>query len=253
MLCLSNISKKYGSKIALNNFSLDVNIGDCIGVVGRNGAGKTTLFNIISDLLPPDEGQVLYNGTDIIKNYPTALKKKIGVFLHADLLIEEINAYEYLHFLAQLYEIENANNTIVELLQYLFDKPDELKLPIKTYSFGMKQKVLLIGALMHKPELLILDEPFNGLDVFSCKKMLALLKDILPATMMLIASHNLSYIQDIATKILVLDDGKTLYKGEKSDFVEKGKGEIATSLFELIDAKTEDDRPLNFISGYEKK
>lgn len=253
MLCLSNISKKYGSKIALNNFSLDVNIGDCVGVVGRNGAGKTTLFNIISDLLPPDTGQVLYNGTDITKNFPTVLKKKIGVFLNADLLIEEINAYEYLLFLAQLYELEKAENTIIELIQYLFDKPDDLKQPIKSYSFGMKQKVLLIGALMHKPELLILDEPFNGLDVFSCKKMITLLKDILPASMMLIASHNLSYIQDIATKIVVLDNGETLYKGKKEDFVKQGKGEISTSLFDLLDANTDDDRPLNFISGYEKK
>lgn len=253
MLEIKKLFKKYNNKIALQDFSIDTEPGDCIGIVGKNGAGKTTLFNILSDIQLPESGSIFYNGENIINNFPIELKKKLGVFLNSNLLIDELNAIEYLEFISTFYDLKTPQEDIYELLNYFFNDLSDLTKPIKNYSFGMKQKVLLISSILHKPLILILDEPFNGLDIFSSRKLLDILKKILPFTIIFIASHNLSYINEIATSIVVLDDGVTLFKGSIDSFLERGKGQITDSLFELLKPMENELDNINWANTYEQQ
>ena len=236
--------------MALKDFSFDADIGECIGVVGRNGAGKTTLFKLLSDIQLPEEGSIFFNGVNITNNYSKDLKRQFGVCLDGEFLIEDFNAYEYLEFISKLYALKDISKNIFDLINYFFDNLDGLTKPIKTYSYGMRQKILLISSIIHRPLVLILDEPFNGLDVFSSNKLLNLLKRILPHSIIFIASHNLNYINQIATSIVLLEEGETLFKGTIDVFLSRGKGEISESLYEFVKPDFDKVDDLDWIKKY---
>lgn len=253
MLQIKNLTKKYKGEIVLNQFSLDANIGECIGIVGQNGAGKTTLFNLICDILLPDSGEILYNKENIINNYPNSLKQKLGVFLGGDTLIDEMNCYEYLDFISSLYlkKGKSFNESNLELISYFFEDHTKLLKPISEYSYGMKQKLNLIAAIIHNPQLIVLDEPFNGLDIISVKKLIDLLQKIQPHCLIFLSSHNLNYLNDIVTKMVVLEKGETLFKGEKDVFNNNGIRNISDSLIELIKPNYDDISNGKWMKNYE--
>lgn len=167
MIQLKNLSKSYTkskNKVdAVKNLSLNIEKGELFGFLGPNGAGKTTTIKMIIGLLNPDQGEITINGTDALKNR-LAAKKMIGFVPEEPLLYDKMRGGDFLSFIADVYEVESAKRSYITELAELFEIKDKLGDSISSYSHGMRQKTAIIAALLHDPEVLILDEPIIGLD-----------------------------------------------------------------------------------------
>lgn len=166
MLSIKNVSKTYAkSKVkAVDNISLEVKPGEIFGFIGPNGAGKTTTIKMITGILPMDEGEITIKGFDIEKD-PIKAKLAMGFVPDTHEVYERLKGIEYLNFIADVYDVSSTERK-QQIDKYLemFDMKDVASQPIKSYSHGMKQKIILTGALLHQPSLWILDEPMTGLD-----------------------------------------------------------------------------------------
>ena len=232
---LRNLTKQFGPKTVLRNVSLTAETGTCVGVVGRNGAGKSTLFNLLINTLLPTSGQLLLDGVPLGETFPVAVKRRLGALVNQAYLVEQLTPEEYLQFVARIYELPEAPARIESLLAHLLeDYPAVRHKRLSSFSTGMKQKVAIAGCLLHRPELLILDEPFNGLDVFSATSLLALLNSYRPQALTFISSHNLAHIEQVATHLLVLDESEVKYWGPLADFLHGERAVLGDTLLQLI-------------------
>lgn len=238
MLEVSSINKSFGNKKILKDISITINEGECFALLGKNGEGKSTLINIISDLLPPDNGTVKFDNVLNFENKNYSKKDK-GFFLGSQYLIEDFTGLQYLVFLANIYGISDLDLTkrIQELTAYFFEEKDVLNKKIKSYSTGMKIKLGICGAVLHSPKFLILDEPFSGLDVTSSLKLIDFFKIFQQNRVVFLASHDLSYVEKIATHIGVLDKGSLLYNNTLLNFMDNGKLVIDEALLKYIRPK----------------
>ena len=169
MLSLQNISKSYarGKVKAVDSLTLEVRRGEIFGFIGPNGAGKTTAIKTITGILLPDEGQVFIDGIDLHRQ-PLEAKKRIGYVPDNHDMFDRLTGSEYLNFIGDVYEVPLAERRArMEKYLNLFEIADVAGAPIRSYSHGMKQKIMLAGALLHRPPLWILDEPMVGLDPHS--------------------------------------------------------------------------------------
>lgn len=219
-LTIENLTKNFGEKQALNIDRYSIHSGEIIGLVGNNGAGKTTLFRIILDLLHADSGCVTIDG--IVDGHTVSCdtskseewKAYTGAFVDTGFLIDYLTPEEYFRFIAK---ISNLSDTVLNerLLQFDSFMNGEVlgqKTLIRNLSMGNKQKVGIIGAMLHYPKLLILDEPFNFLDPTSQLAMKYLLETYskeLHATI-IVSSHNLTHTLDICTRITLLEHGSII-------------------------------------------
>lgn len=216
-LTLSEVDKFFGAKSILKNISFIATTGMCIGVLGKNGAGKSTLFNIIANLLLPTRGIIKIDGQVMDGDYPLAIKRRIGALLNANPLIDEFTARQYLTYIAALYEIDDASSKVEDLLHTFFDEPLGSTL-LRDFSTGMRQKISICSCLLHRPSLLILDEPFNALDVHAAQRLVDLIQHYAAHALIFISSHNLGYIEQTATHLLVLDEREIKYWGDIEQF-----------------------------------
>ena len=212
MITIANIRKAFGQTIASDIPSFTINDGDILGLVGNNGAGKTTLFRMILDLLKPDEGQVTIDGINPAES--EQWKDSTGAYIDDSFLIDFLTPEEYFAFLGKINTIQQEE--IEERL-----KPYERlaggevfgqKKLIRNLSAGNKQKVGIISALIMRPKLVILDEPFNFLDPSSQNILKHILTDYNRETgaTILISSHNLAHTIDISTRIALLEKGQII-------------------------------------------
>ena len=176
MLKITNYTKKYdGSKIAVSNLTLNVEKGDLFAFIGHNGAGKSTTIKSIAGILPFEEGEILINGVSIKKD-PVKCKKMIAYIPDNPDLYESLTGIDYLNFIADVYDVSSdKRKVIINKYSELFGIKDVLNNYIGSYSHGMRQKLAIVSALVHEPKLLILDEPFVGLDplaAYSVKEMM---------------------------------------------------------------------------------
>ncbi|AMR25708.1 hypothetical protein A0257_00470 [Hymenobacter psoromatis] len=216
---LQNLTRSFGPKTVLRAVSLTAHTGYCVGVVGRNGAGKSTLFNLLANTLLPNGGRLLLDGQPLGETFPVAVKRRMGALVNQAYLVEQLTAGEYLQFVARIYELPAAQARIDSLLTHLLEDYAAVRHKrLGTFSTGMKQKVAVASCLLHRPELLILDEPFNGLDVFAAESLLALLASYRPQAITFVSSHNLAHIEKIATHLLVIDDSEVKYWGTLDEF-----------------------------------
>ncbi|HBG1231083.1 TPA: ABC transporter ATP-binding protein [Clostridioides difficile] len=198
---LNHVNKKFNNKDALEDISINIEKGKIVGLVGPNGAGKTTLIRIILGLIKPTYGEIKILGK---KKYDNDIKKKIGFCIDKDGLYENLTARENLEFIARAYNIKNFNSIILELSKTLKIN-DDLDRIISEYSKGMKRKVSIIKSLLINPEILILDEPLDGLDVESQKVVEELIKKEKNNMTIIISSHNLYQIENICDEIIILN------------------------------------------------
>ncbi|NEZ77243.1 ABC transporter ATP-binding protein [Clostridium botulinum] len=198
---LNHVNKKFNNKDALEDISINIEKGKIVGLVGPNGAGKTTLIRIILGLIKPTYGEIKILGK---KKYDNDIKKKIGFCIDKDGLYENLTARENLEFIARAYNIKNFNSTILELAKTLKIN-DDLDRMISEYSKGMKRKVSIIKSLLINPEILILDEPLDGLDVESQKVVEELIKKEKNNMTIIISSHNLYQIENICDEVIILN------------------------------------------------
>lgn len=198
---LNHVNKKFNNKDALEDISINIEKGKIVGLVGPNGAGKTTLIRIILGLIKPTCGEIKILGKKI---YDNDTKKKIGFCIDKDGLYENLTARENLEFIARAYNVKNFNSVILELAKTLKIN-DDLDRIISEYSKGMKRKISIIKSLLINPEILILDEPLDGLDVESQKIVEELIKRKKNNMTIIISSHNLYQIENICDEVMILN------------------------------------------------
>jgi len=202
------VSRAFGRRRALNKVSFSAAAGAIVGVLGPNGAGKSTLLGVLSTLLRPTSGSVSYGGADAT---PAALRSRIGVLGHDLFLYPELTARENLQFFAGLYGVADAAARVAAALQTagLDARADDLT---SAYSRGMRQRVALERALIHSPRLLLLDEPFTGLDDASAAALVERLRGLrTEGRIVILATHDLDLADGLLDQALFLRDGRVLH------------------------------------------
>lgn len=216
---ISDLKKKFGDKTAVNVEDFTINHGDMLGLVGNNGAGKTTLFRLVLDLLKTDEGDVTMcpktEGNDEHEEINPAVsedwKSFTGAYIDEGFLIDFLTPEEYFRFIGKVNGLseKETDERISQYEQFMHGEILGQKKLIRNFSAGNKQKVGIISALLNRPQLLILDEPFNFLDPTSQNSLKHILKDYNAQTgaTILVSSHNLTHTVDISNRIALLENG----------------------------------------------
>ena len=206
-LSIRELSRNYGRRRALSRVSMDCRRGEIVGLLGPNGAGKSTLLSVLSTLTAPTSGDVRYGGRTAAE-IGSSLRSHIGVLSHDLHLYPELTARENLLFFAQLYGVPDAAARAAVGLQRagLADRAHD---PVQAFSRGMRQRLALERALMHEPQLLLLDEPFTGLDDAATVGLIARLKEQRAAgRTILVATHDLDTAEEVLDRAVVLRDGR---------------------------------------------
>lgn len=208
-ITIDNLLKTFGEKKAIDIENYVINEGDILGLVGNNGAGKTTLFRLTLDLLQADKGSVCIDDIDVSKS--EEWKNFTGSFIDEGFLIEYLTPEEYFYFIGKMYGLnkETVDERLEPFHRLMNNEIMEQKKFIRNFSAGNKQKIGIISAILHHPQLLILDEPFNFLDPSSQSLIKHLLKEYNKNTgaTILISSHNLNHTTDICPRIALLENG----------------------------------------------
>ncbi len=234
MLRIVNFSKSYGNnkKKAVDNLNLEIKKGEIFGFIGHNGAGKTTTIKAIVGINDFDEGDILIDGLSI-KTNDIECKKKIAYIPDNPDIYSSLTGISYLNFIADIYEVEakekeeliNKYATMFEILPNLGDL-------ISTYSHGMKQKLVIISALIHKPQLLVLDEPFVGLDPKSSFALKQVMREMCKeGTSIFFSSHVLEVVEKLCDKVGIIGKGKLIKYGSVKDI--KGDKDLESIFLEL--------------------
>lgn len=209
MLEFIDISKTFGEKKVLENFSIKIN-NQCLGILGPNGAGKSTILKLSSTLLYPDSGKILFNGNPIYDDVKE-WKKKIGLVPEYPELFNNLTIYEHLLISSTIYGIEGKKDLINQYLEYfqLLQYKDTI---CSDCSQGMKKKLSIILAVIHDPEILILDEPFNGLDMYgiSCLKK-TILEYSKNGKTVIITTHLLDLVEKVVDSVTMINGGELIF------------------------------------------
>ena len=209
MITIDKLKKNFGEKVAVDIEHYEINQSDMLGLVGNNGAGKTTLFRLMLDLLKADDGKVIINDIDVSQSEDW--KSITGAFIDDGFLIDYLTPEEYFYFIGKMYGLkkEEVDERLVPFERFMSGEVIGHKKLIRNYSAGNKQKIGIISAMLHYPQLLILDEPFNFLDPSSqsiIKHLLKKYNEEHQATV-IISSHNLNHTVDVCPRIALLEHG----------------------------------------------
>lgn len=232
MLTITNLSKTYkgAKKPAVNHINLNLKPGEIFGFLGLNGAGKSTTFKCITGIQSFDEGDVVINGFNILKE-PIKAKKSLGYIPDNHATFEELTGLEYIHFMADIYQVSKELRTErIEKFASMFNMKHALNTVIKAYSHGMKQKIAMMGGIIHYPKLWILDEPLVGLDTFSMDEIMQFMKLYAKeGNTIIFSSHIMSLVKELCDRVAIIDHGiiKALFdKREDIDVIDKHFKEI---------------------------
>jgi len=222
MIEIKNVTKKYGNKIAIKNISFDVNDGDIFAFIGHNGAGKTTLIKAIVGIHDFDEGDILINGKSI-KTNPVECKKEMAFVPDNPELYENMKAIDFINFICDMYEVDQkTREKNIKRYAKMFEIEDNLNDTIDSFSHGMKQKIALISALAHDPKILIMDEPFVGLDpkaVFDVKEVMN--EMVKEGKIIFFSTHILDVAEKLCSRVAIIKNGELV----KVDTMKKVKGD----------------------------
>lgn len=222
MLKIKNVTKKYGDKIAVNDISLNVKEGEIFGFIGHNGAGKTTLIKAIVGIHDFDDGEILINNISMKEN-PIECKKLIAYIPDNPDLYNNLSGIDYLNFIADIYEVsQKRREELIEKYSTKFEIIANLGDLISSYSHGMKQKLAIVSALIHEPKLLVLDEPFVGLDPKSSKDLKDIMKELCDSgCSIFFSSHVLEVVEKLCDRIGIIKNGKLIEVGKTKDITSK--------------------------------
>ncbi len=235
MLEIKNVSKTYrqaGVK-AIDQVNLTIEDGDIYGFIGPNGAGKSTTIKCIMGIHPFEEGEILLNGVSILED-PIRCKKEMAYIPDNPDVYENLSGIDYIHFICDIYGVGEERNEKIKYYSELFGIEDRLADSIKNYSHGMKQKLVLIAAIIHEPKLLVLDEPFVGLDPKAAYDLKEIMKELCKkGTMIFFSSHVLEVVEKLCNKIAIIKDGKIIASGTIDDV--KGDTSLENVFLELFE------------------
>ena len=224
-----NVIKSYGSKTVLDKLSFEVNESEFYGFLGPNGAGKTTTIKTIIGLVRPDSGEVRVDGVDVGRN-PLAVRSVVGYVPDNPFIYGKLTAREFLRFVGGLYRMEKKDiEDRIEWLSNIFDMHGWIDRRTEEYSFGMKKKVVMSASFLHRPKLIVVDEPTVGLDPPSAR----LLKDMLilireHGTAVFMSSHDLAVVEELSTKMAILNRGRIVAEGTLGELRTKAEMEGGT-------------------------
>ena len=214
MLEIKNLTKKYGDKVAVDDLSLEIHSGEIYGFIGHNGAGKTTTIKCCCGLMEFDSGEIYVDGISI-KEDPLECKRRLSYLPDNPDLYGFMSGIKYLNFVADIYgmSVEDREEQIHKLSD-MFGITEDLAQPISSYSHGMKQKLALISAFMHKPKLVLLDEPFVGLDPMAAHRMKEEMRNACKdGAAVFFSTHVLEVAEKLCDKIAIIRDGKLILSG----------------------------------------
>lgn len=234
MIEIKNVTKKYGDRKAVDNISFNVNDGDIFAFIGHNGAGKTTLIKSIVGIHDFDDGDILIDGISI-KDNPVECKKIMAFVPDNPETYEHMKAIDYLNFICDMYDVDTkTREKNIKKYAKLFDMENKLNDTIDSYSHGMKQKIVLISALAHNPKILIMDEPFVGLDpkaVFDIKEVLN--EMVKEKKIVFYSTHILDVAEKLCSRVAIIKSGKLIKCGSMKDI--KGDKSLEKVFLELED------------------
>lgn len=221
MIHVNNLYKKYGSKTVVADISLHLKTGDILGFIGPNGAGKSTTIKMLAGVLPVYAGSIQINGTDIVSD-PRKAKKLIGYLPENAPLPPNMSVLEFLKYAAMMHGISgfHARKEAVDKAVERCALQSVLGEEIENLSKGFKRRVCLAQAIIHEPPVLLLDEPTDGLDPNQKREIRNLIQQLRQDTAIIISTHILEEIQSVCTHVMLLADGKQVYRGSTGDFQE---------------------------------
>ena len=232
MLRIENLTKTYGEKRAVDNLSLHIAPGEIYGFIGHNGAGKTTTLKAVVGILQFDKGEVFIKGESIRKN-PLACKQKIAYIPDNPDLYEFMTGIKFLNFIADIFGVpEEKRQERIRKYADLFEMTENLAQPIASYSHGMKQKLAIISAWIHEPKLIIMDEPFVGLDPKAAHNLKHMMREICDeGGAIFFSTHVLEVAEKLCDKVAIIRNGQLIQSGTMQEV--KGDDSLEEVFLEL--------------------
>ncbi|MBG0781607.1 MAG: gliding motility-associated ABC transporter ATP-binding subunit GldA [Bacteroidales bacterium] len=228
---VKDLSKQYGTQLALDNVSLEIIKGEVVGLLGPNGAGKSTLMKILSCFIPPTSGTASINGFDVISD-SMEVRKLVGYLPENNPLYTDMFVREYLHFIAGIHKLgKNASGRIDELIE-MTGLAIEVNKKIGALSKGYRQRVGLAQALMHNPEVLILDEPTSGLDPNQLVDIRALIKSLGKEKTVILSTHIMQEVEAICDRAIIINKGRIVADDSTLNIKQKQKNNVLEVQFE---------------------
>lgn len=225
LLQIKNLGKKYSfrSKFAVKHINITGNRGEIIGILGHNGAGKSTTIKCVTGMHPYERGKITICGHDL-KRHPIKAKKHFGYVSDEFSLFDKMTGYEFINFMADIYKVSKRDRMKrIAAFQSMFALGDSIYNQISSYSHGMKQKISIMGALIHNPEVFILDEPMVGLDPYTSNQVKRFFKQhALRGNLVLFSSHNLDTVEKLCDRVYIIDQGRILEEIDMKKFKRKG-------------------------------
>jgi ABC-2 type transport system ATP-binding protein len=247
MLDIHGLTKRYNGIAAIDGVSFAIRPGEILGYLGPNGAGKSTTVKILTGLIEPSAGEILFRGLNV-RQHPVAFQRLIGYVPEEAYVYPHLSGREHLQLAGRLRGLPRRimDRRAEELLR-LFSLWEDRDLPLSSYSKGMRQKTLFCGALLHNPDFLILDEPFSGLDVHTALVLRLLLRRLADeGKMILYSSHVLDVVEKICSSVIILRNGKVV----AADAVERLRDLMQQPTLEGVFAQlTAQDDPARLVSG----
>jgi ABC-2 type transport system ATP-binding protein len=215
MISIQGVTKNYGRKVAVDNLSLEIAAGEFFAVLGPNGAGKTTTIKMIAGLLRPTSGRILVGGFDVQVD-PIAAKKACAYVPDQPFLYDKLSGIEFMNFIADLYGVDGAERQKeIDRLVELFGMKDFVRELTESYSHGMKQRLVLAATLLHKPKVIMVDEPLVGLDPHTARLVKQVFREqARSGTSIFMSTHVLSVAEDFADRIGIMLQGKIVALGK---------------------------------------
>jgi len=251
MIQIKNISRSFGLVKAVDDLSFEVNAGEIFALLGPNGAGKTTTIKIILNMLKPDSGTVWFDGRPV-SSEDNGYKSRTGYVPESSALYENLSGREFLEFIGNLHhlpptEVRKKSDRLLELLE-MSNASTQL---IREYSKGMKQKILIISAFLHDPDLIILDEPFAGLDANAVSVFREVFREEAKSGKALVfCSHILEVVERLVNRILIIKDGKNLVSGTPEEIIRQtGHASLDRAFNDLTGARDIDTRARDIIDA----
>lgn len=234
MLDIRNLTKTYGEKRAVDGLSLHIAPGEICGFIGHNGAGKTTTIKAAVGILAPDEGEILVDGLSL-RDDPIGCKARIAYIPDNPDLYEFMTGIKYLHFIADIFGVSAADRT-ERIRRYadLFELTQDLGQPIAAYSHGMKQKLAIIAGWLHAPRLIVMDEPFVGLDPKASHLLKGMMREHCDAGgAIFFSTHVLEVAEKLCDRVAIIKSGKLIRTGGMEEVL--GDASLETVFLELED------------------
>ena len=234
MLYIQHLTKRYGEKKAVDDLSLHIAPGEIYGFIGHNGAGKTTTLKAVVGILPFEEGEITINGVSV-KTDPLTCKRQLAYIPDNPDLYDYMTGSKYLNFIADIFGV-GAEERQERIRKYadLFELTDDLAQPIAAYSLGMKQKLAIISAWLHQPKLIIMDEPFVGLDPKASHTLKGMMREVCDqGGAIFFSTHVLEVAEKLCDKVAIIKGGRLIRAGTMEEV--KGDDSLEEVFLELED------------------